>query len=70
MKIKLTICYDGTHYNGSQIQPDFPTIHSKLLEVFSIINIHTTLDFSGRTDKVFMHSNKLYLVKFPLFGKT
>lgn len=51
MKIKLTICYDGTNYNGSQIQPDFPTIQSKLTEVFSILNIQTTLDFSGRTDK-------------------
>jgi tRNA pseudouridine38-40 synthase len=51
MKIKLTISYDGTNYNGSQIQPDFPTIHSKLLEVFRVLNIDTTLDFSGRTDK-------------------
>ncbi|MGB5867453.1 MAG: tRNA pseudouridine(38-40) synthase TruA [Arcobacteraceae bacterium] len=51
MKIKLTISYDGTNYNGSQIQPDFPTIHSKILEVFRVLNIDTTLDFSGRTDK-------------------
>ena len=51
MKIKITLSYDGTIYNGSQIQPDFPTIHSKLLEVLNTINIDTTLDFSGRTDK-------------------
>jgi len=51
LKIKITLCYDGTSFNGSQIQPDFPTIHSKLLEVLSILNIQTTLDFSGRTDK-------------------
>lgn len=51
MKIKLTLCYDGTMYNGSQIQPDFPTIQSKLSEVLNTINIKSTLDFSGRTDK-------------------
>lgn len=51
MKIKITLCYDGTIYNGSQIQPDVPTIQSKLLEVLKLININTVLDFSGRTDK-------------------
>jgi len=51
LKIKITLSYDGTNYNGSQIQPDFPTIHSQLLEVLNILNINTILDFSGRTDK-------------------
>jgi len=51
MKIKLTISYDGSNFNGSQIQPDFPTIHSILLEVMNTLNIQTKLDFSGRTDK-------------------
>lgn len=51
MKIKITISYDGTPYNGSQIQLDYPTIQSKLNEVLNILNINTTLDFSGRTDK-------------------
>jgi tRNA pseudouridine38-40 synthase len=51
LKIKITLSYDGTMFNGSQIQPDFPTIHSKLLEVLTLINIKTTLNFSGRTDK-------------------
>jgi len=51
MKIKITLSYDGTLYNGSQIQPSVPTIHSKLLQSLQTININTTLDFSGRTDK-------------------
>ena len=51
MKIKVTFSYDGTLFYGSQIQPDYPTIHSKLLEVLKILNINTSLDFSGRTDK-------------------
>lgn len=51
MNIKITLAYDGSLYHGSQIQPDFTTIHSKLLEVLNTINIHTSLNFSGRTDK-------------------
>jgi tRNA pseudouridine38-40 synthase len=51
MKIRLTISYDGSAYNGSQIQPDCTTVESKLQETLKLINIHTTLEFSGRTDK-------------------
>lgn len=51
MKIKITLSYDGTLFNGSQIQPDCPTIHKALLDAFEIVHITTTLDFSGRTDK-------------------
>jgi tRNA pseudouridine38-40 synthase len=51
MKIKLTISYDGTKYNGSQIQPDCLTVQSALNQALQIINITTTLEFSGRTDK-------------------
>ncbi len=51
IKIKLTISYDGTDYYGSQIQPDQITVHSKILELLKILNINTTLDFSGRTDR-------------------
>jgi tRNA pseudouridine38-40 synthase len=51
MRIKLTISYDGSSYFGSAIQPNKSTIHSKLDEVFKVLNIDTKLDFSGRTDK-------------------
>jgi len=51
MNIKITLSYDGSLYYGSQIQPDFTTIHTRLLEVLKTININTTLNFSGRTDK-------------------
>ncbi|MGK0255996.1 MAG: tRNA pseudouridine38-40 synthase [Arcobacteraceae bacterium] len=51
MKIKITICYDGTNYYGSQIQSNYPTIQSKLNEVLKVLNINTVLYFSGRTDK-------------------
>ena len=50
-KIIFTISYNGSNYYGSQIQPDKITIQSKVEEVFKILNIDTTLEFSGRTDK-------------------
>ena len=51
MKIKLTITYDGSDYFGSQIQPDQITVESALLKAFSVLNITTSLEFSGRTDR-------------------
>ncbi|MEA2050592.1 MAG: tRNA pseudouridine(38-40) synthase TruA [Campylobacterota bacterium] len=51
MRIKITISYDGTDFFGSQIQPNKKTIHSEILNTFKILNIDTTIDFSGRTDK-------------------
>ena len=51
INIKLVISYDGTLYNGSQIQPDKSTIQAKLQEIFQLLNIDTKLEFSGRTDK-------------------
>ena len=69
MKIKITLCYDGTVYNGSQIQPDFPTIQSKLSEVLNIININTNLDFSGRTDKGVHAFKQVVSCNIPTFWK-
>lgn len=69
MQIKITLSYDGTHYYGSQIQPDFPTIHSQLLEVLNIININTVLDFSGRTDKGVHAFKQVVSCNIPDFWK-
>ncbi|MCD4757737.1 MAG: tRNA pseudouridine(38-40) synthase TruA [Arcobacteraceae bacterium] len=51
MKIKFTVSYDGSLYYGSQIQPNHVTIQSKVEEVFKLLNIDTSLEFSGRTDR-------------------
>ena len=69
MKIKLTLSYDGTNFNGSQIQPDFPTVHSKLLEALNILNINSILDFSGRTDKGVHAFKQIVSCTIPLFWK-
>lgn len=51
MKVKLTISYDGSYFNGSQIQPKVLTVQGKLQEILNILNIESSLEFSGRTDK-------------------
>lgn len=51
MKIKFTISYDGSLFYGSQVQPNHVTIQSKIEEVFKLLNIETSLEFSGRTDR-------------------
>ncbi|MGB3751402.1 MAG: tRNA pseudouridine(38-40) synthase TruA [Arcobacteraceae bacterium] len=69
MKIKITLSYDGTHYNGSQIQPSVPTIQSELLKTLKIINIDSTLDFSGRTDKGVHAFKQVVSCTVPSFWK-
>jgi len=69
LKIKITLCYDGTMFNGSQIQPDFPTIQSKLTEVLNLVNINTVLDFSGRTDKGVHAFKQVVSCNIPVFWK-
>jgi len=51
MKIKFTISYDGSLYYGSQIQPEYVTIQAKIDKIFTLLNIKTNLEFSGRTDR-------------------
>ena len=67
MKAKITISYDGTSFSGSQIQPDKQTIQSKLDEVLKTLNINTTLEFSGRTDKGVHAFRQVVSCKVPTF---
>ncbi|HEU5341756.1 tRNA pseudouridine synthase A [Edaphobacter sp.] len=48
---KLTLAYDGTPYNGWQVQPNLPTIQGTLAEAIHRITGETILpQGSGRTD--------------------
>jgi tRNA pseudouridine38-40 synthase len=48
---KLTLAYDGTPYNGWQIQPNLPTVQGTLANAIHHITGETTLpQGSGRTD--------------------
>jgi len=51
MKIKLILSYNGTSFEGSQVQKHTNnTIMGRLYEAFEAINIDTKLHASGRTD--------------------
>jgi tRNA pseudouridine38-40 synthase len=51
MHWKLTLTYDGTPYNGWQIQPDLPTVQGTLAHAIHRITGETILpQGSGRTD--------------------
>src|ERR1700729_3020001 len=51
MHWKLTLAYDGTPYNGWQIQPNLPTIQGTLAQTIHHITGETVLpQGSGRTD--------------------
>jgi tRNA pseudouridine38-40 synthase len=48
---KLTLAYDGTPYNGWQVQPNLPTVQGTLASVIQYITGETVLpQGSGRTD--------------------
>lgn len=50
-RLKSLIEYDGTHFNGWQIQPGHPSIQGTLTEAFERIEGHpVTLHAAGRTD--------------------
>ena len=51
MKIKLTICYDGTNYCGWQMQKNGISIQQTLIDaIYSLTNQRVKLTGSGRTD--------------------
>ena len=51
MKIKLTICYDGTHFNGWQIQPNKRTVQEEIEKaLFTLTGEKIKITGSGRTD--------------------
>lgn len=63
--IKLTISYDGSLFFGSQIQPNHITVQSKLNEVLEKLNINSTLNFSGRTDRDVHAFRQVVSLKIP-----
>ena len=51
MNVKIIFSYDGSVFNGSQVQPSKDTVQDKFEEVLNAIGISSKLNFSGRTDK-------------------
>jgi len=51
MKVKFTLCYNGSSYEGSQVQLHTKnTIMGRVYEALKALNIKTKLHASGRTD--------------------
>ena len=51
MRILLTVCYDGTNFNGYQIQPNKRTVEEVLNSaIFSLTGERVKSIASGRTD--------------------
>lgn len=50
--VRITVSYEGTRYNGFQVQPNQPTVQGKLIEAISAITgeADIALHGSGRTD--------------------
>jgi tRNA pseudouridine38-40 synthase len=50
-RFRATLAYDGSAYNGYQIQPDVPTIQGTVEDALEqILNHPTRVDAAGRTD--------------------
>ena len=69
MRYKITFSYDGTNFNGYQIQPKLRTVQEELEKAVSYLNKQTptTVTASGRTDKG-VHANE-YCVSFKTVSK-
>ena len=53
MRYKIIFSYDGTNFNGYQIQPGLRTVQECIEDAVSYLNRkqRTTIASSGRTDK-------------------
>lgn len=53
MRYRIDFSYDGTNFNGYQLQPNLRTVQNELEKAVSFLNrqTYTTVQSSGRTDK-------------------
>jgi len=70
MKIKLIISYNGSSYEGSQVQKHTQnTVMGKIYEALENLNIHTKLHASGRTDSGVHAFKQVLHFEIPPFWK-
>ena len=72
MRIKLTISYDGSHFNGFQIQNNaqkVTTVAGDLTDALKKLNIKTILIGSGRTDQGVHATAQVVHCEIPEFWK-
>ncbi len=67
MKVKITLCYDGSDFQGSQIQPYEKTVQGALQEALAKLNITDKMELSGRTDKGVHAFKQVVSLQIPSF---
>ncbi len=67
MNIKLTFAYDGSRFNGSQMQPEKNTVADAFLDIFNAMGINSQLVLSGRTDKNVHATRQVANISLPSY---
>ena len=68
MKIKVTISYDGSKFNGFQLQNSgVKTVANKLTKILKSLKIDTKIHASGRTDRGVHATNQVIDFSIPSF---
>jgi len=68
LRVKITLAYDGSRFEGYQIQKRTPnTVAGRLYEVFSSLNIDSKIEASGRTDTGVHATGQVISLDIPSF---
>ena len=67
MNIKLVFSYDGSRFNGSQMQPEKNTVADQFLNIFKCMGIDSQLVISGRTDKNVHATRQVANIELPYY---
>ena len=68
MRVKMTIAYNGAHFYGSQIQKETEqTINGQIEKALSLLQIPSTIQASGRTDRGVHASKQVLHFNLPSF---
>ena len=68
MRVKITLSYDGSRFDGYQIQKYTQnTVASKLYRAFGSLNIDSKIEASGRTDSGVHAFNQVIHTDLPSF---
>ncbi len=68
MRVKITLAYDGSRYQGFQVQSQTPhTVAGDLYQALASLHIKGKLTSSGRTDKNVHATNQVIHIDLPDF---
>ncbi len=68
IKVKITLSYDGSKFNGFQVQNSgIPTVANKLYKILDSLGIKSKIDASGRTDTGVHALRQVISLQLPSF---